>query len=217
MPTDWVARIGSGVFLIIQMLILIDFTHAINDAWFAKGEENRVYMYALLATTVGFFVATTIIAGVGFYIFKPAGAGPCSLNVSLISYSLIAALGFSILSVHPAAPGGSLFPSSVISLYTMYLCISALQSEPRDYECNGLSKRVVASGGAVAISMIVAIAAVIYSALRAGSNTNTFFIASGTLVPTVRLPGTVPTLVLTKNVLFDKMMKMRSMEESIAH
>lgn len=175
----WMARCGSAVFLIIQMLILIDFTHALNDAWFAKGEEIRAYMYALLATTIGLFIGTVVLAGVGYYLFKPAGAGTCSLNVGLITYSLLAAVAFSILSVHPAAPHGSLFPSSVISLYTMYLCFSALQSEPRDYECNGLAKRMVTSGGSVAIGMVLTLGAVIYSALRAGSNTGTFFIGSG--------------------------------------
>lgn len=173
------ARFGSAVFLIIQMLILIDFTHALNDAWFAMGEENKTCMYALLATTIGLFIGTAGLAGVGYYLFKPSGAGPCSLNVALISYSLVAAVGFSILSVHPAAPHGSLFPSSAISLYTMYLCFSALQSEPRDYECNGLGQQIVTSGSSVAIGMILTLGAVIYSALRAGSNTGTFFIASG--------------------------------------
>ncbi|GMH44341.1 hypothetical protein BSKO_12275 [Bryopsis sp. KO-2023] len=176
----WMARIGSGFFLIIQMLILLDFTHALNDAWFSKGEENKYYMYGLLATTVGLFLATIALSGVAYYLFKPAGAGSCSLNVSLITYTLIACVGFSILSVHPAAAHGSLFPSSVISLYCMYLCLSALQSEPRgdEYKCNGLGQKMVVSGSSAVIGMLLTLGAVIYSALRAGSNTGTFFLGS---------------------------------------
>lgn len=176
----WMARFASGVFLIIQMLILLDFTHALNDAWFAKGEENKYYMYGLLATTVALFLGTLGLSAVAFHFFKPAGAGACSLNVSLISYTLVACFGFSILSVHPSAPHGSLFPSSAISLYCMYLCFSAMQSEPwnEEYKCNGLGKTTVVSGSSVAISMILTLGAVIYSALRAGSNTGTFFMAS---------------------------------------
>lgn len=42
---------------------------------------------------------------------------------------------------------GSIFPSSIIALYAAYLCFSALQSEPRDYVCNGLGHRLTAASG----------------------------------------------------------------------
>lgn len=110
-----------------------------------------------------------------FYFFKPAGAGSCSLNVSLITVALLVCVVFSLLSLHPAARGGSLFPSAIISLYCMYLCYSALQSEPRDYACNGLGQRLTAaSGSTLAIGMLLTLASVVYSAFRAGSNTNLF-------------------------------------------
>lgn len=44
-------------------------------------------------------------------------------------------------------PQGSIFPSSAIALYCAYLCFSALQSEPRDYACNGLGQRLTAASG----------------------------------------------------------------------
>ena len=33
---------------------------------------------------------------------------------------------------------GSLFPSAVIALYVVFLCFSALGSQPYDYKCNGM-------------------------------------------------------------------------------
>lgn len=108
-------------------------------------------------------------AGVLFYFFKPAGAGSCSLNVFLITASLLLCVGFSMLSLLPMARNGSLFPSSTTALYIMYLCYSALQSEPRDYECNGLGHRLnAASGSTLVIGMLVTLLSVVYSALRAG-------------------------------------------------
>jgi hypothetical protein len=108
-------------------------------------------------------------AGVLFYFFKPSGAGSCSLNVFLITASLLLCIGFSLLSLLPMARNGSLFPSSTTALYIMYLCYSALQSEPRDYECNGLGHRLnAASGSTLVIGMLVTLLSVLYSALRAG-------------------------------------------------
>lgn len=109
--------------------------------------------------------------GVLFYFFKPAGAGSCSLNVFFITASLLLCVGFSMLSLMPFARNGSLFPSSTTALYIMYLCYSALQSEPRDYECNGLGHRLnAASGSTLVIGMLVTLLSVVYSALRAGED-----------------------------------------------
>jgi hypothetical protein len=104
-----------------------------------------------------------------FFFFKPSGAGPCSLNVFLITTSLLLCSAFSALSLAPFSRNGSLFPSATTGLYIMYLCYSALQSEPRDYACNGLGHRLnAASGSTLVVGMLVTLLSVVYSALRAG-------------------------------------------------
>lgn len=165
----WAARFGSGLFLIIQMLILVDFTAAWNEAWVAAGEDDDRWLYALLGLTVASYAGVLAMAGLLFAFFKPAGAGSCGLNVFLITAALLLCVGFSALSVLPISRGGSLFPSAVTSLYVMYLCYSALQSEPKDYACNGLAHRLnAASGSTLVIGMLVTLLSVVYSALRAG-------------------------------------------------
>ncbi|KAI8465487.1 MAG: serine incorporator/TMS membrane protein [Monoraphidium minutum] len=171
----WAARFGSGLFLVIQMLILLDFAAAWNEAWVAAGEEDERWLYALLGLTVAAYAGVLAMAGLLFAFFKPAGAGSCGLNVFLITAALLLCVGFSLLSVMPFARGGSLFPSAVTSLYVMYLAYSALQSEPKDYACNGLGHRIgAASGGTLVVGMLVTLLSVVYSALRAGSNTQLF-------------------------------------------
>lgn len=48
----WLARFGSGMFLILQMIILLDFSQAWNDAWVSEEDDN--YLYGLLGLTVCF-------------------------------------------------------------------------------------------------------------------------------------------------------------------
>ncbi|CAD7699571.1 unnamed protein product [Ostreobium quekettii] len=172
----WVARFGSGLFLIVQMMILLDATGLLNDLWFSKSEENPKYMYLLLGVTAGCYIGTVAMAAVGFWIFKPSGGGSCTLNILLIVWSLLLTVGFSLMSVHPGATNGSLFPASVMSAYCMYLCLAALESEPRG-ECNGLENKAE-SASAMFFAMMLTLGAVIYSAFRAGSNTSTFFTTS---------------------------------------
>jgi hypothetical protein len=62
-PAGWAARFGSGLFLIIQMVILLDFTQSWNDAWVAAGEEDDRWLYALLGFTVAAYAGVLAIAG----------------------------------------------------------------------------------------------------------------------------------------------------------
>lgn len=169
----WLARLGSGIFLVVQMVILLDFTQTWNDTWVAMEDER--YLYALLAATVAAGVGTLSVVGVLFYWFNPSGGGDCSFNITAIVLVILLAVLLPAASLHPKATNGSLFPAAVVSLYCAYLCYSALQSEPHDYECNSLGRRLsAASGSTLALGMAVTLASVVWSALRTGSNTEAF-------------------------------------------
>lgn len=171
---SWLARFGSPLFLLIQMVILLDVTQNWNDSWVEAGEEDPFYFKALLGVTLGAYAGCITIAGLLYHFFAPSGAD-CSLNISLITLSLILCIILSVITMHPRVERGSLFPAACISLYTMYLAYSALQSEPRDYECNALGQRLsAASATTLATGVALTLCSVVYSAFRAGSNTRTF-------------------------------------------
>jgi hypothetical protein len=169
----WVARVGSGCFLCVQILMLLDFVVAWNDSWVDKEDER--YLWGLLTITVGAYLGTVGLSGILFYYFKPSGAGDCSFNVTVICFTLFVGVLVSAASMSPFARDGSLFPAAVITLYSAYLCYSALISEPHDYVCNGLGHRLnAASASTLAMGMALTLLSVVYSALRAGSNTQLF-------------------------------------------
>eukprot|EP00898_Chlorokybus_atmophyticus_P006069 jgi/Chlat1/6463/Chrsp45S05965 len=163
---SYVARVGGAVFLLVQMVILLDFTHNWNAAWVANE-----WFSGLLAVSVACFAATMTAAGFLYHFFNPTG--DCQLNIFFITLTLVLVVCFSIASIHPAVQG-SLLPSAVIGMYTMYQCYSALASEPRNYECNGLARRLrldAASASTLALGLVLTLLSVIWSALRAGSST----------------------------------------------
>lgn len=168
--TAWVARLASGVFLVVQMIILLDFAYSLNEAWVAK--ESTAWLVALIGTTLACFAGGLTLIGLDYTWFKPPGAGECSLNVFLVTITLLSGIFTTIGALHPAVTHGSALCSGVIFIYNAYLITSALSSEPPGYACNGRPQRLgTASGNAGAASgMALALLSVAYSAARAGSS-----------------------------------------------
>lgn len=163
-----VSKFGSGLFLLVQVVLLLDFVHGWNDKW--VGYDEQFWYIALFVVSLVCYVATFAFSGLLFHWFTPSGQD-CGLNTFFIVMTLILAFVFAIVALHPAV-GGSILPASVISLYCMYLCYSGLASEPRDYQCNGLHKHSKAvSTGTMSIGLLTTVLSVVYSAVRAGSST----------------------------------------------
>lgn len=165
---DILSIFGSGVFLLVQVVILLDFTHNWNSAWVAKDEQ--FWYVALLVSSVFCYLVAYTLSGFLYYWFNPSGE-TCSLNVFFVTMPLILSVGFAIISLHPKV-NGSLLPASVISLYCTYVCYTGLSSEPRDYSCNGLHNHSTAvSTSTLMLGMLTTVLSVVYSAVRAGSST----------------------------------------------
>ncbi|RDX73820.1 putative serine incorporator, partial [Mucuna pruriens] len=158
---ETISKFGSGMFLLVQVMLLLDFVHGWNDKW--------VGYVALFVVSLVCYVGSFAFSGVLFHFFTPSGQD-CGLNVFFITMTLILAFVFAIVALHPAV-NGSILPASIISLYCTYLCYSALASEPRDYECNGLHKHSKAvSTGTLTLGLLTTVLSVVYSAVRAGSS-----------------------------------------------
>ncbi|XP_042498739.1 probable serine incorporator [Macadamia integrifolia] len=165
---ETISKFGSGLFLLVQVVLLLDFVHAWNDKWVRKDEQ--FWYIALFVVSLACYVATFSFSGLLFHWFTPSGHD-CGLNTFFIVLTLIFVFVFAIVALHPAV-GGSILPASVISLYCTYLCYSALASEPRDYECNGFHKHSKAvSTGTLTLGLVTTVLSVVYSAVRAGSST----------------------------------------------
>ncbi|KAF3457208.1 hypothetical protein FNV43_RR01865 [Rhamnella rubrinervis] len=162
------SKFGAGLFLLVQVIILLDFTHSWNDAWVEKDEQK--WYVALLVVSIGCYLAAFTFSGLLFIWFNPSGHD-CGLNVFFIVMTMILAFAFAIIALHPKV-NGSLLPASVISVYCAYLCYTGLSSEPRNYVCNGLhNKSAAVTTSTLILGMLTTVLSVLYSALRAGSST----------------------------------------------
>uniref|UniRef100_UPI00358E1040 serine incorporator 1-like n=1 Tax=Myxine glutinosa TaxID=7769 RepID=UPI00358E1040 len=135
----YIGMAGAFCFILIQLVLLIDFAHSWNESWVEKMEEgNSRCWYAALLSVTGIGYGLSITAVVLFYVYYTVKDN-CAENKFFISFNLILCFLASIISILPkiqeAQPRSGLLQSSVITLYTMYITWSAMSSEP-DKECN---------------------------------------------------------------------------------
>ncbi|XP_037549240.1 serine incorporator 2 [Nematolebias whitei] len=131
--------VGSFIFIIIQLILLVDLAHSWNQSWLEKAENgNTKAWFAALLSCTFIFYALAFAAVVLFYVFytKP---DDCTEHKVFISLNFIFCIVVSIVSILPKVqdvqPTSGLLQASLISLYTMYLTWSAMTNNPKR-QCN---------------------------------------------------------------------------------
>ncbi|EMP28719.1 Serine incorporator 3 [Chelonia mydas] len=93
--------LGAFCFILIQLVLLVDFAHSWNESWVERMEEgnSRCWYVALFSCTSLTYILS-IISVVLFYVFytKPDG---CTENKFFISFNMILCIIVSIISILP--------------------------------------------------------------------------------------------------------------------
>ena len=148
----------SGVYLVIQIIFLIDFFHSLNDR-FTEDEKNDCI---LLVVTIVLSIIAIAGFGVEFYIF---GKGDCKKNNIIIAVNLVLCVILFIASL--IIEHGSIFTASLICAYVSYLTCAALMCEP---SCNSISK----DGTQIWFSIIASIFTLVWAGYSAMSSSSRF-------------------------------------------
>jgi len=178
--TVWMyfGMVGGFLFILIQLILIIDFAHAWAEHWVDQYEEtgSRAYYFGLLAVTIANYVFA--IAGVVLFFIYYTASNDCALQKFFISFNLIISVAINVISILPtvqeAQPRSGLLQASLISLYTMYLTWSALNNSSNDF-CKPEFLRSNASSksfdGQALVGLGVWFACVLYSSIRTSTNT----------------------------------------------
>lgn len=135
-----VGFIGAFFFILVQLVLLVDFAHSWNETWVEKMEENdsKCWMFALLFFTFAMYGLS--IAGIVcmFVYYARSDTEQCKTEKFVISFELILGVVISVLAVSPKVqerqPKSGLLQASIITLYTTYLTWSGLSY--RSSDCN---------------------------------------------------------------------------------
>ncbi|XP_019851028.1 PREDICTED: serine incorporator 1-like isoform X2 [Amphimedon queenslandica] len=136
-----IGMIGAFIFIILQVVFLIDFAHNWAESWLDKQKEteNNLWYVALLIPTIIFYLIALVGIILLFVFFvRPGG---CGLNIFFLCSIFILSVAVSIIAILPpvqnAQPTSGLLQASIVALYTTYLTYSALSNEPygEGYDC----------------------------------------------------------------------------------
>ncbi|KAJ3180644.1 hypothetical protein HDU87_001757 [Geranomyces variabilis] len=172
----WIDMPGAFLFILIQIVLLIDFAHTFSETLLELWEENedRRYLGLLLVVTFGAFAAAIALTGVLFAWF---GSPACKLNQFFISFNLILCFIVSASSILPAVQEANqkngLAQAAMIAIYATYLVASAIISEPQDPErgnvCNPTNRSEKTQTTTLVLGTVFTFIALAYSTTRAAT------------------------------------------------
>eukprot|EP00040_Diaphanoeca_grandis_P022834 m.123350 g.123350 ORF g.123350 m.123350 type:complete len:447 (-) comp28981_c0_seq1:379-1719(-) len=134
-----VGMIGGFLFLLVQMVLLVDFAHSWAESWIEKMEDgSKCYKWLLLICSVGMYLLA-LIATILMFVFYTKGSGSaCALNKTVISVNIILAIVMTLVAmserVREVVPASGILQSGVMVVYTTYITWSAITGNP-DVSC----------------------------------------------------------------------------------
>ena len=177
----WVAIIGAGIFILIQLVLLVDFAYSWSESWVAQWQgdgleenQNKSYLYALLAATGLLYL---LCVGFDVFMYTLFCTGDCWWNAIIITAVLLMCVVLSGLSVVPQVqehnPRAGLLQAAVFSVYCTYYTYSAILSEPTCSELPfdfSTGSTTTADWLSLIFGGMFTIISVVYASLRVGTS-----------------------------------------------
>lgn len=170
--SKYIAIVGAILFMLIQLIILIDFSYSWVETFIENYEntDDKRYMYLLIISTVVMFIGAIALTIIMYVIFGKSG---CTMNQVFISINLFLCILITILSILPevqyANPQSGIAQASMIVIYATYIVCSAISNEPEDSEhCNPFNKKTQVT--TTILGVLFTFISVAYSTTRAAAN-----------------------------------------------
>ena len=172
----WAAMIVSGVFLVVQVMLIVDFAYAVNEEWGARSDENSKWQWYLAAAAFLSYGAGIGMTIYSFVHFTPASN--CNLHGFILTMNVVAAIGCTAVAVW--VPHGSIVPSGLVFAYTAFLLLTALRLDPEP-ACNTMAESTKHGVGSIKMTLVSAVVSAIALAYTVVSSSGADTAASLTI------------------------------------
>ncbi|CAB5364492.1 uncharacterized protein OCT59_005741 [Rhizophagus irregularis] len=127
---NYIALIGATLFILIGLVLLVDFAHTWSETCIEKWEESddNKWKYLLIGSTLAMLLTSIILTGIMYNFF--AGSG-CGLNQFFITFNLILCIIVIFLCITPVVQEAN--PRSGLSQASMKTNL------PNDFQSNSRS------------------------------------------------------------------------------
>nr|KYP73604.1 Serine incorporator 3 [Cajanus cajan] len=165
-----VARIGAGIFLLLQLVSVIHFITWWTKYWTPEEERKQRCSLGLLMSTL-FYVAS--ICGIVYLYESYASRISCSLNLFFITWTVILLAAMMVISLNSKVNRG-LLSSGIMASYIVFLCWCAIRSEPATIRCETKNHEKGNSGWIIILGFLIAIFAIVMAAFSTGIDSKCF-------------------------------------------
>ncbi|XP_066346616.1 uncharacterized protein [Miscanthus floridulus] len=165
-----IARLGAGIFLILQLISMLHFISWCNKRWMPDPGSNQCGLFGLFLSTIS-YIASFAGIGVLYVLYVPNSS--CAFNIFTITWTAILVTVMMAVSLHSKVNEG-LLSSGIMSSYIVFLCWSALHSEPQTGKCHSHMKIAKDGDSATIVSFIIAICSIVMATFSTGIDTKSF-------------------------------------------
>lgn len=168
---DYVALIGATIFILLGLVLLVDFAHSWSETCLDNWEksESTLWQWILIGSTAVMYITTITLTGVLYGYFASSG---CTLNRFFISFNLALCIISTITSIHPTVQASNsrsgLAQAGMVAAYCTYLTTSAVTNHAHN-SCNPFTRSSATGTTAVVLGAIFTFLAIAYSTSRAAT------------------------------------------------
>ncbi|CAA7049439.1 unnamed protein product [Microthlaspi erraticum] len=165
-----VARVGAGIFLGLQLVSIIEFITWWNNYWMAHDQSKKRCSFGLLMSTV-FYIGS--VCGIAVMCYLYAASTACLLNIFFISLTLLLLIVLMVMSMLLKVKNRALLSSGIMASYIVFLCWSAIRSEPYHTTCNAHTQKGH-TDWITMLSFLIAIGAIVMATFSTGIDSDSF-------------------------------------------
>ncbi|KAJ3694155.1 hypothetical protein LUZ60_009635 [Juncus effusus] len=165
-----VAHFGAGAFLLIQLVSVISFITWLNDCCRSEKNAKRCQIQVTVVSTAAYMASLIgIIIMYVWYAPKPT----CSINILFITLTLALLQLMTFISMHSKVNAGYLAPG-LMGLYIVFLCWSAIRSEPHTEICNKKAEAATSADWLTITSFVIAVLVIVMATFSTGIDSKCF-------------------------------------------
>jgi len=165
-----IAQIGGSIFMLLQILLLIDMAYRWNTSWV---EKDKWYFYALIIFVSVAIIVTSIVFWVLMFIYFNDDDS-CGLEQFIFVLLIILSMSSLCVSISGKTDHGALLPASIVVGYGTYLVYTGLKSDPSS--CNSLAQFASSTNvNTIMIGIFIAGVSVTYSSWSLSSSGGNLF------------------------------------------
>ncbi|KAH0930233.1 hypothetical protein HID58_015960 [Brassica napus] len=164
-----IARVGAGIFLGLQLISVIEFITWWNNYWMPNNQSKQSCSFGFVMSIV-FYIGSVCGIAVMYYFYVASTA--CALNIFFISLTVILLIIMMVMSLHSKVKS-SLMSSGIMASYIVFLCWSAIRSEPSHTKCNAHTQNGHTDWITV-LSFLIAIGAIVMATFSTGIDSESF-------------------------------------------